>query len=167
MMINHMIKNFLGISSDLDKTLSMLANSIEDSDKAKLLLVVEQLKERLKAIRAEVTELRLRTENVGATAEKLESHRNGIRLEFAKNPQIIYWYEKSMDLKFFQGIRQPDVRVAIVTEVIAQAKNRWPEFEPADIWTSIIATQGLLAPIDDTDADAETSAYETGYDDEE
>lgn len=155
-MINHMIKNFLGISSDLDKTLSMLANSIEDSDKAKLLLVVAQLKERLKSIRSEATELRLETENIGVTAEKLESHRNGIRKEFEKNPQVIYFYEKSMNLKFFQGIRQPDVRVAIITEIVLQAKKRWPEFEPAELWTSIIATQGLLTQID---ADAEDETY--------
>lgn len=143
-MIDHMIANCLGISKQLDQTMSMLATAVEEADKARLLALVEELRSKLRSMNNEMTQIRLGYENRNVTNERIENYRRSVRTAFAKNPQAVYWYEKTLTESFFEVIDEPAVRVAIINEVILQAASRFPNFRQPELWTTLITTKGLM-----------------------
>lgn len=143
-MIKSMIANCAGLSSDLDKTLTALANAVDDADKIRLMETVKVLRAKARKLQKSMTELRLGYENREVSSERIEATRRNVRQAFLKNSQVIYWYENTLNESFFAMMEEPALRIALINEVILQATSRWPEFKAPQLWTTLIENQGLM-----------------------
>ena len=142
--IDKLICEASGISSDLDQTLIALSGAIGDKkleDKQKML---SSMRKKIKNLHETIDQIKIEFLNQGVSEDKINKAREGIVKEFNDSPQVIFWYVQMYNKRFFDLLPQPIIRVAICKELVRQSNKYHPNLEVPQVWTDIIANNGLI-----------------------
>lgn len=134
---------YKALDKTLKKTLEMLSSATAEVQAHELAKQLDITRGLLSEYQKENLELRLEAENAKVSDTEIENTKKQVQKAFLDNHNVIYAYERMVGESFLSNLA-PAIRHAMVREICLQAKARWENFSPSELWQSILDNKGLM-----------------------
>lgn len=134
---------YKALDKTLKKTLEMLSSATAEVQAHELAKQLDITRGLLSEYQKENFELRLEAENANITDAEIANTKKQVQKAFLDNHNVIYAYERMVGESFLSNLA-PAIRHAMVSEICLQAKARWDNFSPSELWQSILDNKGLM-----------------------